>query len=189
MPQALLPLIPDGATRINERFSAVQQEGMWLYFCGIEPIAQHPENDAQSFRMITSQLVCQGRCKQVDIVRAFGVSESNVKRNVKKYREEGIQGFFQTRKRRQGTRLTDEILPQAQDLLSQGVARRRPSRAGCPRRRIGSALRHTPQSDQPGKTSRASSRREANSAHIVERQIGALFGGRFGRDGPCVYAT
>jgi len=123
LPQALLPLIPDDATRINDRFSVVQQEDSWFYFCGIEPIGQHLRNDRQSFRMITSQLVCQGSCKQVDIVQAFGVSANSVKRNVKMYREEGIQSFFQSRKRRQGTKLTDEILPQAQDLLSQGLSR------------------------------------------------------------------
>ncbi len=124
MPQALLPLIPDGATRISERISVVQQEGTWTYFCGIEPIFQHPEHETRSFRMFTSQLVCQDACKQVDIVRAFGVSANSVKRNARKFHEEGIQGFYQSRKRRQGNVLTDEVLEQAQDMLSQGASRR-----------------------------------------------------------------
>jgi len=124
LPQALLPLIPDGATRINDRISVVRQDGMWSYFCGIEPIFQHAERDTPSFRMFTSQLICQDTCKQVDIVRAFGVSTNSVKRNAKKFREEGTKGFFQPHKRRQGNVLTDEILAQAQGLLSQGVSRR-----------------------------------------------------------------
>jgi len=124
LPQALLPLIPDGATRISERISVVQQEGTWTYFCGIEPIFQHPEHETRSFRMFTSQLVCQDACKQVDIVRAFGVSANSVKRNTRKFHEEGIQGFYQSRKRRQGNVLTDEVLEQAQDMLSQGASRR-----------------------------------------------------------------
>ena len=124
MPQALLPLVPDGATHINDRISVVQQDGTWTYFCGINPIFQHPNRDSQSFRMFTSQLVCQDACKQADIVRAFGVSSNSVKRNVKKFREQGTKGFYQPRKRRQGNVLTDLVLAQAQELLSRGASRR-----------------------------------------------------------------
>ncbi len=124
MPQALLPLVPVGATRINDRISVVRQVSTWTYFCGVDPIFQHPEHDMQSFRMFTSQLVCQDVCRQVDIVRAFGVSINSVKRNAKKFREEGTKGFFQPRKRRQGNVLTDLVLVQAQELLSRGASRR-----------------------------------------------------------------
>ena len=123
LPQALLPLVPVGATRINDRISVVRQDGTWTYFCGVDAIFQHPEHDLQSFRMFTSQLVCQDVCRQVDIVRAFGVSISGVKRNAKKFREEGTKGFFQARKRRQGNVLTDLVLVQAQELLSRGASR------------------------------------------------------------------
>ncbi|MAG94543.1 MAG: hypothetical protein CMJ48_12455 [Planctomycetaceae bacterium] len=102
----------------------MRQDGMWTYFYGIDPIFQHPEHDLQSFRMFTSQLVCQDATKQVDIVRAFGVSANSVKRNAKKFREEGTKGFYQPRKRRQGNVLTDEVLAQAQALLSRGASRR-----------------------------------------------------------------
>jgi len=123
LPQALLPLIPDGATRINDRFSVVRQNSTWTYFCGIEPIFQHPQLETHSFRMFTSQLVCQNACKQMDIVRTFGVSINSVKRNAKKFREEGTQGFYQPRPRRRGNVLTDEVLTQAQNMLNQGVSR------------------------------------------------------------------
>ena len=124
MPQALLPLLPDGATRINDRISVVRQDGTWTYFCGVDPIFRHPEHETESFRMFTAQLVCQDSCKQVDIVRTFGVSSNSVKRSAKKYREEGTKGFYRFRKRRQGNVLTDEVLAQAQGLLSRGVSRR-----------------------------------------------------------------
>lgn len=124
MPQALLPLLPDGATRINDRISVVRQDGTWTYFCGIDPIFQHPEHETASFRMFTAQLVCQDACKQVDIVRAFGVSGNSVKRNAKKFREQGTKGFYQPRQRRRGNVLTDEILAQAQERLSRGASRR-----------------------------------------------------------------
>jgi len=121
--QALLPLIPDGASSINDRISVIRENGRWAYFLGVDPIFEHPEEDQRSFRMFTAQLVCQGACKQSEIVRTFGVSVNSVKRSVKKYRKEGIGSFFQPRKRRGATVLTDEVLAQAQGLLSGGSSR------------------------------------------------------------------
>ncbi len=123
MPQALLPLIPAGATPINDRISVVRENEEWAYFCGIDPIFRHPEKDQQSFRMFTAQLVCQGACQQVDIIRAFGVSTQSVRRNVKKYREEGIAAFFRPRQGRGPTVMTDTITLRAQELLSRGCSR------------------------------------------------------------------
>ena len=55
MPQILLPLIPEGATPISDRISVVRQDKQWTYFCGVQPVFQHPEDDRQSFRMFTAQ--------------------------------------------------------------------------------------------------------------------------------------
>jgi prepilin-type processing-associated H-X9-DG protein len=121
--QALLPLIPDGASSINDRISVIRENGRWAYFLGVAPIFDHPEEDRRSFRMFTAGLVCQGSCKQSEIVRTFRVSVNSVKRSVKKYREEGIASFFQPRKGRGATVLTDEVLAQAQGLLSCGSSR------------------------------------------------------------------
>ena len=123
MPQALLPLVPDGASSVNDRISVVRENEHWTYFCGVEPIFRHREEERQSFRMFTAQLVCQGACKQSDIVRAFGVSTNSVKRSVKKFREEGVGGFYRPQKRRGATVLIDDVLAQAQDLLSRGSSR------------------------------------------------------------------
>lgn len=123
MPQALLPLIPDGATALNDRISVVKEGQQWTYLCGVNPVFVHPEEDRASFRMFTAQLVCQGACKQSDIIRAFGVSANSVRRSVAKYEQQGVAGFFQPRKTRGATVLTDEVLVQAQTLLSQGSSR------------------------------------------------------------------
>ena len=45
----------------------------------------------QSFRMFTAQLICQGACRQVDIVRTFGVSKQSVIRSINKYRAGGVK--------------------------------------------------------------------------------------------------
>jgi len=121
--QALLPLIPNGASSINDRISVIRDDGEWTYFCGVDPIFRHPEEDRRSFRMFTAQLVCQGACKPSDITRTFGVSINSVKRSVKKYREDGIESFYQPRKGRGPTVLTDEVIAQAQEMLSRGCSR------------------------------------------------------------------
>jgi transposase len=100
------------------------QDGQWTYFCGINPVFSHGEQDRKSFRMFTAQLICQGLCKQSDIIRMFGVSRSSVKRSVKKYETGGIQSFFTPRARRSGgTVLNQDVLAKAQEWLNLGQSR------------------------------------------------------------------
>jgi hypothetical protein len=86
-------------------------------------VFQHPENDRRSFRMFTAQLICQGVCRQVDIVRAFGVSKNSVIRSVDKYRAGGVEAFFAPRAARSASVLTPEVTAQAQQLLGAGESR------------------------------------------------------------------
>lgn len=82
MPQAFLPLIPNGANRINDRISVVRQDGKWTYLYGVGAVFQHSEGDTASFRMFTAQLICQGACTQADIGRVFAVSLGSVRHGV-----------------------------------------------------------------------------------------------------------
>ncbi|NQT39071.1 MAG: helix-turn-helix domain-containing protein, partial [Planctomycetes bacterium] len=120
MPQALLPVIPRGATRISDLISVVRQDDQWTYFCGVQPVFEHAENDRQSFRMFTAQLCCQGACTQAQIMRTFGVSKNSVLRSVAKYRHEGIDGFYGPRRGRGGSVMTAEVIVQAEKLLALG---------------------------------------------------------------------
>ena len=124
MPQALLPLIPPGATRINDFLSVVRDQGQWTYFLGVRPVFGHAEEDQRSFRMFTAQLICQNTCRQTDIVRTFGVSAQSVKRSVKKFRKEGIDGFYRPRRGRGASVLTPEVVREAQEQLYRGDSRR-----------------------------------------------------------------
>ena len=67
--QGWLPLIPSGAQTINDIWNVVHHEDQWIYFCGLNPVFFHDENDQRSFRMFTAQLVDQGGCTQAEIVR------------------------------------------------------------------------------------------------------------------------
>lgn len=74
--------------------------------------------------MFTAQLICQGQCKQSDIIRVFGVSSSSVKRSVKKYRTGGAAAFYAPRAvRTGGTVLNKQRTGKAQELLNLGYSR------------------------------------------------------------------
>ncbi len=124
MPQLILPFVPPGATRINEIISVTNDDDYYRYFVGDRPIFQHPLGDLASFRMFTSQLYCQGECKQVDIIDAFGVSPSSVKRAVKKYKEGGAAAFYAPRKGRGPTVITPDVIENAERLFTQDWSRR-----------------------------------------------------------------
>ena len=115
-----MPLIADGATRISDLLSVVRENRQWTYFCGVHPVFQHAENDRRAFRMFTAQLICQGVCRQVDIVRTFGVSKNSVIRSVNAYRTGGIGAFYARRATRGASVLTPEITAQAQQFLGAG---------------------------------------------------------------------
>ena len=124
MIQALLPLIPQGATAINDVISVVRQEQQWTYFCGVQPVFHHSEDDQRAFRMFSAQLCVQGACTQAQIIRTFGVSKNSVLRSVAKYQREGIEGFYRPRKGRGATVMTAEVTSRAQALLDTGHSRR-----------------------------------------------------------------
>jgi transposase len=121
--QTLLPIFPTESTRINEVLSFEKREGTVWYFHGFMLVFSHNEKDNASFNMYTSQLVVLGQCRQLEIVKAFGVSSISVKRHVKKYREGGAGIFFKERSVRKFTVLTPAVLACAQELLNEGKSR------------------------------------------------------------------
>ena len=123
MPQALLPMIPYGAKRISDLISVVREEQRWTYFCGIQPVFEHREDDRKAFRMFTAQLCCQGACTQAEIIRAFGVSKNSVLRSIAKYRQDGVGGFYQPRRGRGPAVMTTEVITKTEELLDLGHTR------------------------------------------------------------------
>ncbi len=74
--------------------------------------------------MFSAQLICQGVCRQVDIIRAFGVSKKSVIRSVNTYRAGGVKAFYTPRATRGATVMTPEVTAQAQQLPGAGWSRR-----------------------------------------------------------------
>jgi hypothetical protein len=90
----ILPLIPHGASKISDNLSVLRENGKWIYYHGCFPVFTHAEEDIISFRIITANLITSGLCRNIDIIRTFGVSKSSVIRSVKQYSSEGAAGFF-----------------------------------------------------------------------------------------------
>ncbi|HEY5462208.1 MAG TPA: helix-turn-helix domain-containing protein [Hanamia sp.] len=97
--QVLLPLFPAEATMVNSLIGVQKKDKTVYYFNGSMPIFNHNENDIDSFRFITSQLIINGVCKQKEIVRCFGVSDISVKRWVKRYKQSKELGDFVSKKK------------------------------------------------------------------------------------------
>jgi len=121
MAQLQLPIFPVGSTEVTRDLAIEKRDGQVTYFYGTLPVFSHAESDIASFKMITAQFYLNGYVKQMDIVRAFGVSPISVKRAVKCFQEEGPQGFYTEKKRRGTTVLTADVLKQAQQLLDDGL--------------------------------------------------------------------
>jgi transposase len=124
MPQMILPLIPEGTTRISDLVCVHRDDKRWTYFLGLHPIYSHGADDLRMFRLCTSLLIDSAGCRHADIINVFGVSKSSVNRALKKLREGGPEAFFKRKPGgRKGTVLTPSVLEQAQSLLDKGFTR------------------------------------------------------------------
>jgi len=121
MPQVQLPIFPHGTTAITPELAFARRADQVVYFNGHLPVFTHETMDLASFRLFTTQLIVNGTASQGDIVKAFGVPITTVKRCCKRYRKRGAAAFFNPPERREGRRLTDPLLAQAQALLDQGT--------------------------------------------------------------------
>lgn len=120
MAQLQLPVFPRGVTQLSADLGVCCRDGRVSYFYGTLPVFTHDEKDVKSFRLFISQLYLEGKVKQADVVKVFGVSAISIKRAVKLYEESGPGGFWRARPTRGPSVLTPEVLKQAQEQLDQG---------------------------------------------------------------------
>ena len=120
MAQLQLPIFPTGVTQLGPDLGVLCRDGRVSYFYGTLPVFTHQEKDVKSFRLFTSQLYLDGKVKQADLVRVFGVSAISVKRAVKLYETAGPGGFWRRRAARGPAVLTPSVLKQVQEYLDQG---------------------------------------------------------------------
>ena len=125
MGQQILALYIEGENEINGKihYEYDKESETIYYYLYCHPLYSHGVNDKTSFQIVTAQLIVYGHCRNVEIVKAFGVSSISVKRAVKKYRIGGISAFVTKRATRGPKVLTDEVLLKAQQLLDEGESR------------------------------------------------------------------
>jgi len=92
--QLLLPIYPSNTTLINDNVGVYEHDNVVQYLINGLPVYSHAKDDNSAFRYITSNFIHQGLCRNVDIERAFGVSEDSVSRALKKFKAKGEPGFF-----------------------------------------------------------------------------------------------
>src|SRR3972149_9544782 len=130
MPQLQLPIFPAGITHITDELGFEWRDGTVTYFTGQMPVFRHAADDQRTFRMIISQFVVNGNARQSEIARAFGIPLANVKRAVRRHREQGAAGVYAPRRGRRGPALlTPEGGQKLQDLLDAGVPTAQAARA------------------------------------------------------------
>lgn len=120
MPQLQLPIFPQGVTEITPNLAFGREGDKITYYHGTLPVFSHQHDDLATFRMITSQFIAAGHVTQAQIARAFGIALVTVKRSVKRYREQGVRGFYAERKTRGAAVLTEDVLAQVQQRLDDG---------------------------------------------------------------------
>ena len=120
MPQIQMPIFPPGVNHITNNIAFQCEDGKVCYLNGHLPVFVHDQNDLQTFRLFTTQLIVNGSVKQGDIARAFGIPVRTVKRYVKRYRQNGAKGFYAPPKTRSASKLIGEVLKKAQALLDEG---------------------------------------------------------------------
>jgi transposase-like protein len=76
--------------------------------------------DTNSFKIIMAQLYITGNATQAEINRVFGLNPINMKRWVKKYKENGLASFYIRKKTKKPHVMTEEIIKKAQELLNNG---------------------------------------------------------------------
>jgi hypothetical protein len=118
MAQLQLPVFPQGVTQLSTDLGVSCCDGRVSYFYGTLPVFTHGEKDVKSFRLFTSQLYLEGKVKQADLVKVFGVSAISLA---------GGQAFeaagredFQRPVRTGPLGAHAEVLKQAQEQLDQG---------------------------------------------------------------------
>ena len=117
MYQARLPLIPEGASRINEFVSVCRTEKSWTYFSYDQPVYRHDPGDRTGFYLTACQMLDAGVCRECEILEVFGVPKRTLDNWQDKYRKGGISSFFRRPvRKKKSTVLTPEVLEQAQHL-------------------------------------------------------------------------
>jgi len=116
--QMQLPIFPSTTKLINAQVGFFEKDNFVYYLHNGSPIFCHDKNDLNNYRYITANLVVTGLCQPSEIAKALGVSNRNIQRYAKSFREKGSSWFFNREDNRgKCHKLNDEALKEAEDLI------------------------------------------------------------------------
>ena len=119
--QLSLPIFPTDSKLITASLAVYLRDEEVFYFHSGMPIFTHLHNDHSLFRYITSNLIHQGLCRQIDIINTFHVSSDSVRRYLRKFEKEGMEAFVEKEGRHgRSYKMTPERLSRIQKRLNKG---------------------------------------------------------------------
>ena len=127
--QLQLPLFTPDTKLVNSSVGIYERDGLVYYLHNCTPIFCHEKGNMDHYRFIVGSLVVNGLCTSSELSKCLGVSQRNINRYARRYREEGGYGFFNpTDNRGKCHRMSAEKLEQAQHYLDSGMSQQRTGR-------------------------------------------------------------
>ncbi len=123
MAQLLLPIFPRDTEFLTPTLGVFKDSDSVYYLHNGVPIFSHLASELNRFRYITSHLLVQGLCQNVDIVRVFHVSTDSVRRWKNKLSEAGEAAFFSpVIAHSSAHKLLPDVLERIQHKLDEGAS-------------------------------------------------------------------
>ncbi len=121
MAQLLLPIFPFDTEFLTPTLGVFRKEDSVYYMHNGIPIFSHSASDINRFRYVSSHLLIQGLCQNVDIERIFHESTDSVRRWKRKLSESGEAVFFSPALlHKTSHKLLPEVLERIQHKLNEG---------------------------------------------------------------------
>ena len=76
--QTFFPVYPSDIKMVNSKIGVKKFDNKVIYFNSDGPIYQHDQDDYQSFRYITSQMIELKTVRQIEVIKFFKVSKESV---------------------------------------------------------------------------------------------------------------
>ncbi len=119
--QMQMPIFPETTKLINGSVGFFKKDDFIYYLHNGSPIFCHQIDSRNNYRYIIANLVVSKLCRPSEISKALGISQRNVERYAKKFREDGMESFFnQIDHRGECYKMTEGVLIEAQQLLDAG---------------------------------------------------------------------
>ena len=119
--QMQLPIFPETTKLINGSVGFFKKDDFVFYLHNGSPVFCHQVGNISNYRFALANLVVSNLCSPSEISKALGVSQRNVERYAKKFRQKGMGSFFnQVDHRGECYKMTESALKQAQQILEEG---------------------------------------------------------------------